>query len=103
MACPTSICNETCPAAVSTINLVTNAISLGTTDVVAVHQLVYPSASSISLPGSDVPVAGTFKLFKNGQLLTPDVDYTLADSIVTLIVAPESTDVYVADYLADRS
>ena len=103
MPCPTSICNETCPVGVSTVNLVTNTLSLGDADVVAVHEQVYPSESEISLPESDVPVSGTFKLFKNGQLQTPTTDYSIEDSLVTLVVAPESTDLYFCDYLADRS
>ena len=103
MPCPTSICNETCPAAISTINIVTNNLSLGDDDVVAVSQQVYPAESLITLPENDVPVAGTFKLFKNGQLLTVDADYALADDVVTLVVAPVGTDVYVADYMAVRA
>jgi len=103
MSCPTSICNETCPAAISTINIVTNTVSLGDDTVVPVSQHVYPSGSIIMLPSNDVPIAGTFKLFKNGQLLTADSDYSLADDVATLVMAPVSTDVYVVDYIAVRA
>ena len=100
LAC-TSICNETCPSAVSSVTLVQNQFIVNDETTTYLHQVVTASGTAITLPSN--PVVNTFKLFKNGQLLTPTTDYTRSQTAVTLVVAASADDVYVADYLPEPS
>lgn len=90
--------NDSDPAPVLTITQVTNQFILGTTEVQAVSGIVTPAGSEITL--ASIPISGTFLLFKNGQLLTLESDYTIADDLVTLVVAPGENDVYAVSYIA---
>jgi len=65
-----------------------------------IHDELTPDLVAGTLTLTALPIAGTLKVFKNGQLLTPDVDYTVADLVVTLTVAPLVADVYIVSYLA---
>lgn len=95
MSC--TLVNETCPAAVSTVNMITNSFNLGTGDVDFIHE--EPSKNGSVLTLASFPAANTLRIFKNGQCLVETADYTVADLDVTLVVAPTADDVFVADYL----
>lgn len=81
------IANETIPMAVSTVNIVPGENT---------RETLTPDGVTLTL--SSVPLAN-FMLFKNGLLLTEDVDYTILEDEVTLLVAPDPEDLFVADYL----
>lgn len=103
MPAPTSIANETIPSQIQTINIITETVVLGNADCVEVNQQCYPSGDVITLPEGDSPISGSFKLYKNGQMLTPTTDYTIADGVVTLVVTPIPEDVYLYNYLTVRT
>ena len=96
MTLPSEVDDGT-PAAVSTVNLITQTITMGD-GAGSVNEVVSASGTDIALPSE--PVTGTMNLYKNGQLLTPGVDYTQVGTAVTLLVAAVSDDVYVASFLS---
>lgn len=93
-----TLVNETCPAAVSTVTVVTNTFAVDgvTTDYVNAVAAFVANVHTLAA----IPVLDTFSLFKNGQKLVSGVDYTLSDDTVTLLVAQTADDVYVVNYLA---
>ena len=96
MTLPSEVGDGT-PAAVSTVNLITQTVTLGD-GAGKVHETVSASGTAIVLPS--IPVANTLSLYKNGQLLAPGTDYSLVGDTVTLVVAAVDTDLYLADYIA---
>lgn len=95
LAC-TSICNETCPAAVSSVTLVTNVFNLGEGDVNWIHAEATVAGDNVTITLPSLPAANTLKLFKNGQQID---DFELVDDTITLDVAKQAEDVFVYDYL----
>jgi hypothetical protein len=93
-----TLVNETCPAAPGTVTLITNIFTVDGATTNWVHETLVPADSILTLPS--LPVTDTLKVYKNGQVLVFEADYTRIDVEITLLVAPTDEDVYVVDYLA---
>jgi len=96
MTLPSEVDDSTA-VSVQTINQISQTVTMGD-GAGAVNEVVSASGSDIALPSE--PVTGTLNLYKNGQLLTPGVDYTQVGTAVGLLVAAVADDVYVASFLS---
>jgi len=94
----TTLVNETCPAAVSTVTVVTNQFLIDSAETAWVQSQLTPAGSVLTL--ASLPVANTLKVFRNGQLQALTADYSRIDLVITLVTAPEASDVYVVAYVA---
>jgi len=56
------------------------------------------NGSNTSFVLVEAPATGTEEVFRNGQLLTISVDYTISTATITLLVAPEIGDSLVVSY-----
>lgn len=84
--------------AVATTLYVDNAIAGGATDVYNELPAVTDGNANVSL--ANTPVAGTERVYLNGQRVTPGAanDYTISSTTVTFAIALQTGDVVLVDY-----